>query len=318
MSEFDWSDLDGRLLKLVVAVVETGSITAASERLGVTQSAVSHLLGKLRRIVGDELFVKSGRGIAATPRALELADEAREILGALARFATPLRFDPAAWRATFTIAANDFQREILLPPLVAQLRREAPGVMLRIVPSNVPTLEMVRDPSIDLVISPRPPESSDVMRKRLFEDRYRVFWDGSVRDGPLTPEDWLSASHATVVYEPRRALDLDLQLEAQGVKRRFVLSVPGFAALPAFLAGSDLLATVPSLMRFGPMAGFANAPPPIPCPTLPMYLIWSNRRRADPAHRWMRDAVEAIARRMVTVEGRGDGGSRSTRSGREG
>lgn len=302
MSEFDWSDLDGRLLKLVVAVVETGSITAASERLGVTQSAVSHLLGKLRRIVGDELFVKSGRGIAATPRALELADEAREILGALARFATPLRFDPAEWRTTFTIAANDFQREILLPRLVARLRREAPGVMLRIVPSNVPTLEMLRDASIDLVISPRPPESSDVLRKRLFEDRYRVFWDASVRTGPLTAEEWLAASHATVVYEPRRALDLDLQLEAQGVKRRFVLAVPGFAALPAFLAGSDIVATVPGLMRFGPMAGFASAPPPIPCPTLPMYLIWSNRLRADPAHRWMREAIEAIARGIVTDE----------------
>jgi DNA-binding transcriptional LysR family regulator len=69
MSKFDWSDLDARLLQLLVAVVEVGSITGAAQRLGVTQSAVSHLLDKLRAITGDPLFVKSGRGIVATAHA---------------------------------------------------------------------------------------------------------------------------------------------------------------------------------------------------------------------------------------------------------
>jgi DNA-binding transcriptional LysR family regulator len=87
MSKFDWSDLDARLLQLLVAVVEVGSITGAAQRLGVTQSAVSHLLDKLRAITGDPLFVKSGRGIVATARAEALAAQARELLGALERFA---------------------------------------------------------------------------------------------------------------------------------------------------------------------------------------------------------------------------------------
>lgn len=73
MSKFDWSDLDAHLLQLLVAVVECASITGAAQRLGVTQSAVSHLLDKLRAITGDPLFVKSGRGIVATARAEELA-----------------------------------------------------------------------------------------------------------------------------------------------------------------------------------------------------------------------------------------------------
>ena len=76
----DYADLDGRLLKLLLAVVETGSITGAALQLGVTQSAVSHLLDKLRAITGDPLFVKSGRGIVATQRALLLAVHARELL----------------------------------------------------------------------------------------------------------------------------------------------------------------------------------------------------------------------------------------------
>jgi DNA-binding transcriptional LysR family regulator len=88
MSKFDYSDLDGHLLQLLVAVVEVGSITGAAQRLGVTQSAVSHLLDKLRAITGDPLFVKSGRGIVATAHAQQLAEQARELLSSLERFAT--------------------------------------------------------------------------------------------------------------------------------------------------------------------------------------------------------------------------------------
>ena len=80
MSDFDWSDLDARLLQLLVSVVDAGSITGAAQSLGVTQSAVSHQLDKLRAITGDALFVKSGRGIVATARAGELAAQARELL----------------------------------------------------------------------------------------------------------------------------------------------------------------------------------------------------------------------------------------------
>ena len=100
MRKFDWSDLDARLLQLLVAVVEAGSITGAAQRLGVTQSAVSHLLDKLRGITGDPLFVKSGRGIVATARAEALGAQARELLGALERFARSGEFDPARWKTT--------------------------------------------------------------------------------------------------------------------------------------------------------------------------------------------------------------------------
>jgi DNA-binding transcriptional LysR family regulator len=88
MRRIDHSSLDGRLLRLLLAVVETGGITAAAQRLGVTQSAVSHLLDKLRAITGDPLFVKSGRGVVATAHALRLAQDARELLVAMERFAT--------------------------------------------------------------------------------------------------------------------------------------------------------------------------------------------------------------------------------------
>ncbi len=295
MNDFDWSDLDARLLRLLVAVVDAGSITGAAQALGVTQSAVSHQLDKLRAITGDALFVKRGRGIVATARAGELAVQARELLHAMQAFARPGAFDPARWQGTVTVAANDFQREVLLPGLAQRLRAKAPGLALRVIPSDVPSLAMLRDGACDLAISPRPPEGSDILQKRLFEDRYRVFFDPAVRAGPTTLPDYLAADHITVVYEPRRTLQFDRTLEAQGVRRRFTVMVPGFAGLPAFLRGSPLLATAPSLLHRSVLQGFAEVDVPLRCPELPMYLIWHRRHQQDAAHAWLRSQVEAEA-----------------------
>ena len=134
------------------------------------------------------------------------------------------------------------------------------------------------------------------MQKRLFEDSYRVFYDPACRRAPRTRAEYLASDHVTVVYEPRRALDLDAQLAASGIERRFVVTVPGFAGATAFLRGGDLIATAPSLLRFGLFCGLADAPPPIDCPKLPMYMIWSRRDHEDPGHCWLRDQLETIAR----------------------
>jgi DNA-binding transcriptional LysR family regulator len=299
MSHFDWLDLDARLLRLLVTVVDTGSVTAAAQRLGVSQSAVSHLLDKLRGITGEALFTKSGRGIVATARALTLAERARELLGDLERFAQSENFDPARWQTTFTIAANDFQRDTLLPALMQRLRLQAPGVSLRVIASDVPTPEMLRQQQCQLIISPRPPEGTDIVQKRLFADRYRVFYDPEVREAPRTRKDYLAAEHVTVLYAPQRPLDLDQHLLSKGIERRFRVMVPGFAGLPAFIRGTDLLATVPGLLRQHLMRGLADAEVPVPCPGMPMYMIWHLRHQQDAAHRWLRALLEDIARPLL-------------------
>ena len=303
MRKFDYSDLDGRLLQLLLAVLEAGSVTGAAQRLGVTQSAVSHLLDKLRSITGDPLFVKSGRGIVATARAEALAAQARELLSGMARFAMSGEFDPARWQTTFTVAANDFQRDVLLPPLMARLRRQAPGVALRVIPSGIPSLEMLRNEQCQLAISPRPPDGADILQKRLFEDDYRVFYDAAMRAAPASRADYLAAEHITVLYEPKRALDLDQWLAAHGVQRKFRIMVPGFAGLPAFIHGSELLATVPGLLQSELLRGLASAKVPLPCPRMPMYMIWHMRHQHDAAHRWLRGELETVAAAIAAFPG---------------
>jgi DNA-binding transcriptional LysR family regulator len=293
MKQIDALNLDGHLLQTLLAVVEEGSVTRAAERLGVTQSAVSHQLDRLRAIVGDALFVKSGRGIVPTDHAQTLAGRARLLLDEMRSFARSVRFDPAVVTMTLTIAANDLQRDLLLPAFLHRVRRQAPAVRLRVVPSGAPRPELLRDGDCQLVVTPRPPDATDLLHTRLLEDRYVVFYDADERDAPTTLATYLAAEHVTVVHEPRRTLEIDDLLAGQGLHRRFAVEVPAFSGVAPFLRGSTHLATLPRLLSTHLLRGFAMAEVPVPCPTMPMFMVWHRRHQDDPLHRWLRAELQA-------------------------
>jgi len=293
MKKFNHLDLDGHLLHLLSTVIEQGSVTAAANALGVTQSAVSHQLERLRVITGDALFVKSGRGIVPTARAEVLALQAQGLLTQLQGFVHSGAFEPARLTQCFTIAANDLQRDLLLPNLLNRMQAQAPGVTLRVVPSDVPSADMLRAQDCQLVISPRPPDTTDIKHKRLFTDNYRVFYDPTVRKAPRSLKAYETAEHITVVHHPKRSLDIDDLLLKRGLNRRFAATLSNFAGVAAFVTGTDRLATLPGLLRQSLLRGLADAPLPFETPEMPMYAIWHVRLQQDPVHVWLRQHLFA-------------------------
>jgi DNA-binding transcriptional LysR family regulator len=294
MNRIDPLDIDGRLLALLVAVVDTQSITRAADRLGVTQSAVSHGLERLRGLAGEPLVVRSGRGVVATARALALAERARALLAGLQALTDDGVFDPVRFDGCVRIAANPLQRDLLLPALLARLRADAPLVTLRVMPSDVPSAEMLRDARCQLAISPRPPDAADIVHKRLFEDRYVVYFDAAQREAPVDRQAFEAAEHVVVRHLPQRHLAIDDWLDAQGFNRRIAVEVADFAGVRAFVAGSRRIATLPSLLRVGALAGLARATPPFACEPMPMYALWHQRHQDDPMHRWLRASLDAV------------------------
>lgn len=300
MKNFDHLDLDGHLLKLLITVVDAGSVTQAAARLGVTQSAVSHQIDRLRAITGDALFVKSGRGIVATARALSLAQDAGVLLERMQTWVHQGAFDPGRLHQVFTLAANDLQRDLLLPHWLERLHQDAPGVSLHVIPSDVPSADMLRAQDCHLVISPRPPDASDILHRRLFTDRYRVFYDPSQRHAPRGRKAYEAAQHVTVVHQPHRPLDIDDWLWAKGVRRHFAVTLASFAGIATFVRGTERLATLPGLLRHGLLHGLADAPVPVTTPAMPMYAIWHLRHQKDPVHIWLRQCLLEVAQRVVS------------------
>jgi DNA-binding transcriptional LysR family regulator len=305
MSQFDHLDLDGHALRLFLAVLEEGSVSGAAGRLGVTQSAVSHALIKLRTILKDPLFVKSGRGIVATAHAQALAEPARRLVAGLKEFAASQAFDARTTALSLTVAANDLQRDLVLPGLLASLERTFASVRLRVVPSDQPTPDMLREERCDLVISPFPPEGVDILQKRLFAAEYVCFYDAAARARP-SAADYFAADHVTVVYTTRVGLSFDRAMEAAGHRRRFVVAVPNFAGVPAFLRGSRRLATLPSGLAASVMRGFDSCPLPVRVEgeSFAMFMAWHRRHALDPAHGLVREKLAREAIKLGRRRGR--------------
>lgn len=154
------------------------SISNAAVRLGVTQSAVSHLLDKLRLTLGDPLFVRAGRGIAPTDRAIALREPVQTVLDGLKALTDERLFDPAIGQLEYTIAANDFQRDLIFPGLVRTLATEGVDAFFRFIPAGIPATELLRHARCQLIVTPFPPEGPDIYQSRLFDDQVVCFFDG--------------------------------------------------------------------------------------------------------------------------------------------
>ncbi|MBS3804628.1 MAG: LysR family transcriptional regulator [Oleiphilaceae bacterium] len=295
MNTIDTFNLDVRALTVFVTVLDTGSVSAAAVKLGVSQSAVSHTLDRLRLALGDNLFVKSGRGIAPTRYAVQTGPHVRQILDELRALSAGPPFVPAKAEFTVTIAANDYQRDLLLPPLMSVLRETAPGIRLNVIPSGIPSAGMLRKELCDLIISPHAPDASDILQRRLLDDRMVVFFDPEQRDAPATLADYLRSQHVDILFSAGERTALEGSLAAQGLTRDIAITVSNFSGMPGFLKRSKLLATAPARMSDHLLKGFATAPVPFVYKPFTLLMLWHQRHQDDPAHRWLRQALASVA-----------------------
>lgn len=295
MNPIDTFNLDARALRVLLAVLDDGTVSGAAIKLGLSQSAVSHTLDRLRQVLGDPLFVKSGRGIVPTNYTLRIGPHVRQILDDLRSLSAGPPFDPRDAEFTFTIAANDYQRDLLLPPLMQTLRQQAPGIALQVIPSGIPSADMLRKEVCDLIISPHPPAASDVMQQRLLDDQMVIFYDPTQRAAPTTLAEYLQASHIAILFGTGERMALEGSLSARGLEREVTVTVSNFSGLPGFLRDTRLLATAPRRMSEHLLKGFAWTPLPFEFKPFSLLMLWHQRNHRDPAHRWLRQQLIEVA-----------------------
>jgi DNA-binding transcriptional LysR family regulator len=295
--------IDLNLILALDALLAERHVTRAASRLGVTQSAASHSLARLRELFGDLLLVRGPRGtMLPTPRAEELAPAIRKVLADLAgALRGAPAFDPATARHTFHLAASDYVELVLLPRLVERLGRTAPGIELWIHTLVDYGDEALASGAMDLVIGPprgaaRPGGSYE---KLLFDESFTCI----VRAGhPLagarmTIARYCAAAHLLVAPRGLPGSFVDDALAALGRSRRIAVAVPHFLVVPYVIAGSDLVATLANRVAamFIDTLGLVAMAPPLVLPRFQMALAWHERNHADPAHRWLREELVAVA-----------------------
>ena len=304
--------MDMNLLAALDALLEEGSVTGAARRLGLSSSAMSRTLARLRSATGDPLFVRAGRGLVPTPRAAALRDHVHELTRDVRVVLTPdvSRLDVASLDRTFSIRASEGFVAALSGSLVAAITEAAPRVRLRFAPKPEKDARPLREGQIDLEIGVLGAFAPEVRTQSLFRDRFV----GVARIGhpllsgaEITPDRYAACGHVVASRKGVFAGPVDDALEELGLRRTVSVVVPGFPDAMQIARHSDLVALVPRSC-LGSMAndhaattGLQSFELPVRTPEIVISVMWHPRLDADPAHRWLRDIVVSVCRRRVST-----------------
>ncbi len=310
--------LDLNLLRALDALLTTCHVTRAASAVGVSQSAMSHSLAKLRALLGDPLLVRGrGQGSERAPDgntrnvALVLTDRARAIQprlrDALAELGSLLEapvFDPSTAVRRFRVASSDYIEIVLLRELHARLAEEAPGIDLRFFEAGNRYLEGLAEGRYDVAVAPllSNQDVAGIKARRLIDESFVcvVRRGHPLTRGKLTVERFAAASHALIAPGGDEGSYTDNALALLGLSRRVAVSVPHFLAAPHLVAGSDLVLTLAARVAAAFEDTFDLAwlelPPELKIQGFTLSLLWHERHASDPAHAWFRALFAEVAR----------------------
>ncbi|MBP0593320.1 LysR family transcriptional regulator [Paraburkholderia sp. LEh10] len=288
---------DLNLLRVFLAISDLRSLTAAGERLGLTQPAVSHALRRLRTLFDDPLFVRTPTGMVPTDAALRLQSPLTQAIGIINVAVQQLaRFDPATAHRVFRISMSDMSEFYFLPPLLAMIDRTAPGIRIEVANFSVDSVSAaMRSGEIDLALGYVPGLDPACVSTTLFVDEHVCV----VRAGhPLrrrhpTRED---LARLRYVYASSNATGhrmVEQWLEELNLRRDIVVRLPHFVVAPEIVQNTDLAVIFPKSIaqRFNRSKAFRILPLPFSLPPIEIQVHTHVQFSADPGIAWLREAI---------------------------
>ena len=292
--------IDLNLLVAFDALMSERSVSRAAAKLGITQSAVSHALKRLRIMFGDPLMRRGSRGMEPTERALSLQQPVKGVLANIhSIISTKLAFDPATTKRTFKLSMSDAMSVEALPLIVRKLRKHAPNIDL-LVTSSGPKDACARiiNDEVEIAIGVFPHVQPELLRRELYRDELICVADKNnplLRRGRMDEKSYLASPHVTVAPNLDSGVQLDEILVAMGLNRRVVAIVPHYIALPALIRGTDLIGhtrlRLVNVLRSSSNLVVFPIPARIRVPELSFEEIWHARYEDDPGHRWLRELI---------------------------
>ncbi|ELM3722116.1 LysR family transcriptional regulator [Edwardsiella piscicida] len=312
MRKVDNVAVDSELLALFRALAETGSLTQAAGRVGLSQAAASRALSKLRAVFQDQLFVKGGYGMQATPRARELMPRVTAVLQALDHLTMPYEFDPQALRRTLYLGAVDNGVWMIFSRVVKSLFQQAPNARIEILPIGDDLFSSLKFGRMDLAIYPLIDIPPDFHEANLFKTTFSCL----VRQGhPLARQMLRGETPTLAQINAYRRLQVSLHdgqpgatvgnaVHRQGEDYDVAMSVPYFLAAPMLLSQTDFVLTLPTqtARHFSQMANLAILPYPDGETTFYTRLIWHHRVHHDPVIQWLRTLFLRFASEEAALE----------------
>jgi DNA-binding transcriptional LysR family regulator len=292
--------VDLNLLELFETVYRTRNLTAAGDHLGLTQSAVSRALGRLREMYGDALFVRQQRGVTPTPFADALAAPVSSALETLRGTLVRPHFDHTQEARVFRVAMSDVGERIFLPRLIAHVARIAPRVVIEAVaPGQIPINDGLTAGHIDLAIGFLGDMSKQLHHRRLFRERfaYVARRGHPLIKGTLQREQLRELLHVVGGSSGmQHASAVEKVLAQPRVKARIALRVHSLLCIGPIVVGSDLVGLVPANLA-AVVAGHMPLQviePPVQFPGFDVTMVWHERFHRDPGNVWLRELFTTL------------------------
>ncbi len=292
--------VDLNLLVSFDALVSERSVSRAAEKLGVTQSALSHALKRLRVVFGDPLLRRGPRGMEPTERALSLRESVKAVLAEIHSIvSTRIVFDPATTRRTFKLSMSDAMNMEALPLIVRSLRRTAPNIDLVVTTSGPrDTCSRILNDEVEMAIGVFPHIPAEITHRELYRDELVCVADKGnprLKRGRMDEQSYLRSPHVTVAANLDSGVQLDDIFAAMGFARRVVATVPHYTAVAGLVRGTDLVAhtrrRLINVLRTSANLAVFPIPAPFQVPDLLFEQIWHPRYERDAGHRWLRDLI---------------------------
>lgn len=292
-------NLDGNTLRTFLTVLEETSVSRAADRLGVTQSAVSHTLDRLRIIFGDPLFVRAGRGIQSTSRARDLQAPVEAALDNLKALTDDRYFDPLVEKMNFTIAANDFPIQLIFPVVMEDISKAGIDLRIRFIPAGIPNVSVLQASRYRLLITPSPPKDPNLEKVSLMQAKMQIFYDSKIRKPPTTWDQFAESNFVEVRFSDTETSTMALPSLNTSKMKPPVISVPNFSSLAPMIKGTDRITTQIASMKLGLLKDLDTTPLPFSSKPLNLFLVWHQRENDDPAHKWLRQKIVETTRSIL-------------------
>lgn len=291
---------DLNLLFTLNVLLAEGSVVGAAQRLGLSPSAMSRALARLRKTTGDPLLVRAGRALVPTPRALELREQVSQLVQDATSVLRPAeKLDLAQLTRVFTLRTSDGFVENFGAALLTRISQDAAGVQLRFMQKLNKDSLLLRDGSVDLETGVVGSSASPELRTRaLFRDGFIgvVRAGHPLTEGEITPDRYAAQRHIIISRRQGHKGPMDDALQLLGLERNRVTYVDSISTALALVKDSDLVATVPAQHTLNLRRGMFSFPLPITSPSITISMLWHPRMDADPAHRWLRQCVLDVCR----------------------
>jgi len=294
MSEPTLSDL-----KILLSLLQERHVSRAAERLDMTQSAVSKALARLRQQFDDALLIRGPGGYGLSNRAREMLPRLQSLIGEVSALTRPTEEIPAGITNRFRISTADDVAMLLLPSLHRAVSRQAPAADISMLPMGPLMYQQLASGEIDLALEVMPSTGSGYHTRKLFDWPFCCVMspDHPLASGGMTVGDYAAARHGLVSFGGQPSGMVDDALDRLGLKRRVNVVVPQFSAAPMLIEQGDILFAMPEPLarHLGRHFRLAIRPLPMDVPPLNIGMIWHHRSQHDPAQRWLRQTIAAIA-----------------------